>query len=335
VGTSARAPDSASPAYVAPDSALPPTRPGLRRFRVRAPGSAPPAYVPQDSALRRVRAPGSGPPPTRRRLGAPTYAALSFRYTCRPMQKQAWTWTTRRLPQPARMARWGHFGTPVVIFPTGGGDFEEIERFQLIDALGELIGGGRIKAYSIDAVAVRAWLSATTSAQDCARLQDRYDSFVYEEVLQRVREDCQDERIEPILAGASLGAFAAVSGICRHPDSFRAAIGVSGVYDLAHRYCGEDRAGFSPLACLVTLKGQRLEHLRRRAIILGSGEGAYENPADSKRLASACTSKGIPCRLSLWGPARDHTWSTWREMLPRLLAEQLANPLSGPPGGQP
>jgi esterase/lipase superfamily enzyme len=233
------------------------------------------------------------------------------------------------------MARWGHFGTPVVIFPTAGGDFEEIERFQLIAALGELIDGGRIKAYSTDAVAVRAWLSTTTSAQDCVRLQERYHSFVYEEVLQRVREDCQDDRIEPILAGASLGAFAAISGICRHPDSFRAAIGVSGVYDLAHRYCGEDSTAFSPLVCLQTLKGQRLEQLRRRAIVLGCGEGDYENPADSKRIADACASKAIPCRLSLWGPARDHTWSTWREMLPRLLAEQLADPLAGPLAGQP
>jgi esterase/lipase superfamily enzyme len=247
------------------------------------------------------------------------------------MQKQAWTWTTRRLPQPARMARWGHFGMPVVIFPTAGGDFEEIERFQLIAALGELLDAGRIKAYSIDGVAVRAWLSATTSGQDCARLQDRYDSFVYEEVLRRIREDCHDDRIEPILAGASLGAFAAISGICRHPDSFQAAIGLSGVYDLAHRYCVQDGAPFSPLACLQTLKGPRLEHLRRRAIILGSGEGDYENPADTRRMAEACASKGIPCRFNLWGPAHDHTWSTWREMLPRLLAEQLANPPAGEP----
>jgi esterase/lipase superfamily enzyme len=247
------------------------------------------------------------------------------------MQKQAWTWTTRRLPQPARMARWGHFGTPVVIFPTGGGDFEEIERFQLIAALGQLIDGGRIKVYSTDGVAVRAWLSATTSKQDCTRLQVRYDSFVYEDILQRVREDCHDERIEPILAGASLGAFAAMSGICRHPDSFRAAIGVSGVYDLAHRYCGDDSGAFSPLACLETLTGSRLEQMRRRAIILGSGEGDYETPADSRRMADACASKGIPFRLNLWGPARDHTWSTWRDMLPRLVAEQLANPLAGPP----
>jgi esterase/lipase superfamily enzyme len=226
------------------------------------------------------------------------------------------------------MARWGHFGTPVLIFPTAGGDFEEIERFQLIAALGELIDGGRIKAYSIDGVAVHAWLSAVPG-QDCAGVQDRYDSFVYEDVLKRVREDCRDDRIEPILAGASLGAFAAISGICRHPDSFRAAIGISGVYDLAHRYGTEEGAAFSAPACLKTLKGPRLEQLRRRAITLGSGAGDYENPAESRRVADACAAKGIPCRLSVWGPERDHTWSTWRDMLPPLIAEQLANPPAG------
>src|SRR5882757_3155638 len=112
---------------------------------------------------------------------APGSARRAFRYTSRPMQKQAWTWTTAHLPQAARMARWGHFGTPVVIFPTAGGDFEEIERFQLVAALGALIDGGRIKVYSVDAVAARAWLAANTSPQECLGLQERYNSFLYED----------------------------------------------------------------------------------------------------------------------------------------------------------
>jgi len=58
------------------------------------------------------------------------------------MQKQAWTWSTFRFPQTARMVRWGHFGVPVLIFPTAGGDYEEIERFQLVAALAPLIDGG-------------------------------------------------------------------------------------------------------------------------------------------------------------------------------------------------
>lgn len=242
------------------------------------------------------------------------------------MQKQAWTWTTPRLSQPAHLARWGHFGAPVLIFPTAGGDFEEIERFHLVDALAGLIDQGRIKVYSVDGLAVRAWLAGTTSTEDCIRLQERYDSFLYEEVLLRIREDCQDGRIEPILVGASLGAASALSTLCRHPDSFRAAIGLSGVYDLASRYCAtsfESAAAVSTVAYLSTLRGPQLELLRHRTIVLGSGAGDYETPTDSKRLSDALAANGISCRVSLWGAERDHTWSTWRDTLPPLLAELL------------
>ena len=101
---------------------------------------------------------------------------------------------------------------------------------------------------------------------------------------------------------------------------------LSGAYDLVRGSCGISReaiAAFSPASYVTTLGGPQLEQLRHRTIILGSGEGDYETPADSKRMSDAFASKSIPCRLSLWGPARDHTWSTWREMLPRLVAEQL------------
>ena len=37
-------------------------------------------------------------------------------------------WYSTRLKQEVGIARWGHFGTPVLIFPTAGGDCEEIER---------------------------------------------------------------------------------------------------------------------------------------------------------------------------------------------------------------
>jgi esterase/lipase superfamily enzyme len=223
------------------------------------------------------------------------------------MQKQAWTWTTFRFTQPARLVRWGHFGIPVLIFPTAGGDCEEIERFHLIDALGDLINRGRIKAYSVDSLYVRAWLAARLPAPECARLQESYDSFLYEDVLPRIRADCQDPKIEPILAGASRGASMAISTLIRHPDSFRAAIGASGIYD--------------PAPSLRGLARPQLERLRQRLIILGCGEGDYELPADSRDLSRALNTKSVPNRFNLWGAGRDHTWSTWRDLFPRLLAE--------------
>jgi len=242
------------------------------------------------------------------------------------MQKQAWTWTTEHLPAPARMVRWGHFGAPVLIFPTAGGDFEEIERFQLIGALAALIDNGKIKVYSLDGIATRAWLAGTTTPAACAKLQEHYDAYVYEDVLQRIRIDCKDPRIEPILVGASLGAFHAVCGLCRHPDAFRLAIGVSGSYDLAAKVGGvssEQLGLFAAVSYLTRATESQLEQLRRRRVILGSGEGDYETPEESRRLAEALGSSKVPSRLSLWGPDHDHNWSSWREQLPRLLAEQL------------
>jgi esterase/lipase superfamily enzyme len=224
------------------------------------------------------------------------------------------------------MARWGYFGSPVLIYPTAGGDFEEIERFHLLSALSGLVDGGRIKVYSVDGIAVRAWLSGTQPPEACARLQDAYDTFVYEEVLQRIRVDCRDPRIEPVLVGASLGAFFAIGAICRHPEVFRLAFGLSGVYDLAAALGGVSgpRVGaYSPVEDLSNLTASRLGQLRQRKIFLGSGQGDYETPAESQRLADAATSRAVPCSFSLWGPDRDHTWSTWCAMLPGMLAAQL------------
>jgi esterase/lipase superfamily enzyme len=230
------------------------------------------------------------------------------------------------LPTAARMTRWGHFGLPVLIFPTAGGDSEEIERFQLVASLGHLIDQGRIKVYSVDGLATRAWLSANQPPQACARLQEDYDTFIYGDVLQRIRVDCKAPQIEPILAGAAYGAYFAISGICRHPDAFRAAIGLSGIYDLAGALSTvpcQDLGTFAPVEALPKLKATQLEQLRRRKIALGSGQGDYEKLAGTQKMAAAFDAAGVPCKLSVGDAQQAHTWLTWRAMLPGMLAEQI------------
>ena len=37
-------------------------------------------------------------------------------------------WFSDRLQQPISIARWGHFGVPVLVFPTAGGDADEVTR---------------------------------------------------------------------------------------------------------------------------------------------------------------------------------------------------------------
>ena len=83
------------------------------------------------------------------------------------MQKETFGWSSERLPCPARAARWGHYGRPVLLFPTAGGDFEEVERHGLIAALAPLIDPGRIKVYSVDSVAYRTSSTRSSTTSSC------------------------------------------------------------------------------------------------------------------------------------------------------------------------
>ncbi len=240
------------------------------------------------------------------------------------MQKDVTRWYTPRLEQDVQVVRWGDYGTPVLLFPTAGGDAEEVERFHLIRVLEPLIEGGRIKVYSTDSVAGSAWISGSHSAEFCSLLQNRFDEFVYEEVASAIRSDCNSDDIEIITAGASIGAFNAVATVCRHPDAYKLAIGMSGTYDLSKYLDGRMNQDFyfsSPLHYLPNLEGPQLAMLQKRLILLPSGEGDYEDIGESWRIASVLGAKGVPNRVDPWGPEWRHDWDTWREMLPKYLDE--------------
>jgi esterase/lipase superfamily enzyme len=223
-----------------------------------------------------------------------------------------------------QLVRWGHYGTPVLLFPTAGGDAEEVERFHLIRMLQPLLDAGRIKVYSTDSVAGSAWTSGQHSGEYCSKLQNLFDAFIYLEVTPAIRRDCESKEIEIIAAGASIGAFNAVATVCRHPDAYKLAIAMSGTFDLSRYLDGHINEDFyfsSPLHYLPGLEGEQLELLQRRMILLPTGEGKYEDIGESWRMAKVLGDKGIPNRVDPWGPDYHHDWETWREMLPKYLDE--------------
>jgi esterase/lipase superfamily enzyme len=233
-------------------------------------------------------------------------------------------WYSQRVESDVTVVRWGHFGRPVIIFPTAGGDAEEIERMLVIDALGELIEAGRIKVYSCDSVAGYAMVRGDGDARYLAALINGFHGFVREEMIPAIWSDCGGPDAEVVVTGASIGAFNALAVLCRFPDVVSHAIGMSGTYDL-EQFIGSDagEALFfaTPLYFLPGLDGPMLAQLQRRFAILASGEGRWENIDHSWRLAAVMGAKGIPNRVDPWGPQYDHDWPTWRQMLPHYLGQ--------------
>lgn len=221
--------------------------------------------------------------------------------------------------------RWGHWGQPVLLFPTAGGDAEEAERMHLIGAIAPLIDAGRIKVYSIDSVAGRALADQQGSVEHRCWLLKQTGEYVVHEVLPAIANDCGGVKAEVITAGASIGAFNAVATLCRYPHLFKAAIGMSGTYDLESLMGfrgNEDYFLSSPLRFVPTIHDEAMiSTLQSRFIVLPFGQGKWENPDESWQMAHVLGSRGIPNRVDAWSMNHHHDWPTWREMLPRYLDE--------------
>lgn len=233
------------------------------------------------------------------------------------------TWHSERLDTTITLNRWGETGRPVLLFPTAGGDAGEVDRMGLVGALSALLADGRIKVYSVDSIAGRSWLESDDPLHS-AWLQNQFDGCIRWEVVPAIHEDTGDFPI--IAAGASIGAFNAVASVCRHPDVFGAAVGMSGTYDLQPWLDGawsDDFYYSSPIHYLPGLEGEQLEMLQRRFLILATGTGSYENPSASWAMADVLGSKGVHNRVDNW-PGWSHDWPTWRAMLPGYLHELTA-----------
>jgi esterase/lipase superfamily enzyme len=233
-------------------------------------------------------------------------------------------WYSGRLQQDITVMRWGAVGTPVLVFPSAGGDAGEIERHGLVDACGPLLAEGRVKLYSVDSVAGQAMVTKAGSAEHRMWLLNQFHECVRREVVPAIHADLGGQAIDVITAGASIGAFNAVALLCRYPDVFGAAIGMSGSYRIERFYdeaWSQDLFYSAPLQFVPGLEGPQLDRLRQRWVVLASGEGEWEDVGESWRLAEVLGAKGIPNRVDNWGPDWDHQWPTWRQMLPQYLRE--------------
>jgi esterase/lipase superfamily enzyme len=223
------------------------------------------------------------------------------------------------------LVAYGHAGRPLLMFPTAAADYLEYERFHLVDAIKPLIEAGRVRAYSINSVNRYSLLNDKASPEWKAELLTRFDRYITDEVLPLIRNDMgggADAR--PVTTGASLGAFLSANAYFRHPDLFRGVIAMSGSYDIRSYLKGyqDDNVYFNnPVDYLSNLNDNHYLPMLRRAeaIIIVTGQGAYEAPERSRHLSEVLNSKGIPHALELWGHDVNHDWPWWRKMLPYYL----------------
>jgi len=233
-------------------------------------------------------------------------------------------WHSPALSLDMPIVSYGYAGQPILLFPTAAADFLENERFFLIKSIEPAIMAGRIRVFSIDSINKHAWMDRELPVPEQGRRQALYSRYIEDEVAPYIRHKCGDAR--PITTGASFGAFHAANTLFRRPDLFGGTIAMSGFYDLADDYFkgySDDNCYFNNPAWYVpNLEGRFLELLQKHSrIVIATGQGDYEAPDASRRIAGILHNKGIPHWLDVWGHDMKHDWPTWRDMLPYHLAK--------------
>jgi esterase/lipase superfamily enzyme len=233
-------------------------------------------------------------------------------------------WHSPRLGQHMPVVSYGDRGKPLLLFPTAAADFLENERFFLIKSIEPAIFAGRVRVFSINSINSQAWMDKNVPVPEQARRQALYSSYVEEEVVPYIRNVIGNPQARIATTGASFGGFHAANTLFRRPDLFDALIAMSGFYDLGPDYLkgySDDNCYFNnPAWYLPNVRGESLELLRKHsAIVISTGQGAYEAPNASRKLSAILTQLEVPHVLDMWGYDVNHDWPWWRKMLPHFI----------------
>lgn len=225
---------------------------------------------------------------------------------------------------------YGHWGRPLLAFPSQQGPAWQYEERGMIDAIGDLIEGGRVKVYAVDSYDSGSWHSESLSLEERAQQHGRYEDWIVNQVVPLIRADSGDE-VEIAVTGVSFGAYHAANFALRRADLFPLAICHSGVYDVSvvadgpQREQRGDAVYFNNPADYVShLGGDHLDWLRSRVdLLLICGQGSWEDSTgaleSTKSFAAQLAEKGIRHELDVWGYDVPHDWPAWRAQIAHHL----------------
>lgn len=233
------------------------------------------------------------------------------------------------LQRSGSVVRYGHWGRPVLVFPSEQGRAWDYENNGMVDALAPLIDAGRIKLYCVDSADDASWSNRSISLEDRARAHRTYEAWILGAVVPWIGTDSPGAA-DIVTTGCSLGAYHALQFTLRRADLFPLAICLSGNYDPSTWHAwgerGQDAYFTNPCDYVPNLHGDHLEWLRSRMYaVINVGQGAWEtHPTRSieaaHRMSAILGERDLPHELDVWGHDVAHDWDWWRVQIAHHLA---------------
>ncbi len=87
------------------------------------------------------------------------------------------------------MIRYGHWGRPVLVFPSERGRAWDYENNGMVGAVADLVDGGRCKLYCVDSFDEQTWSDDSLPLEERARRHGAYASWIIDRVVPWIGQD--------------------------------------------------------------------------------------------------------------------------------------------------
>jgi len=85
---------------------------------------------------------------------------------------------------------YGHWGAPVLVFPSEAGRAGDFESNGMVDAVADLVEQGRVKLYCVDSHDAQSWSDRGLPLEERARRHGEYEGWILDQVVPWIHEDC-------------------------------------------------------------------------------------------------------------------------------------------------
>jgi esterase/lipase superfamily enzyme len=234
------------------------------------------------------------------------------------MHQEYHRWYSSRVAKDMGVAVYGHYGAPILAFPTSGGDEWEHEGQGMIGTLAPFIEAGRIKVFTVGAVTAESFYNTGAHPFHRSWMQSQFDAYIRREIIPFIHTHCQGA-VAVTTMGASLGAYHAANTLLKHPDVVKRCFAMSGVYDMKRFMDGlyDDNLYFNnPVDYVANMSDPWvLGQLGSCEIRLITGCGPFEQSGPTYQLADALRARRIPHHVDDWGPKGGHDWPYWHHQM--------------------
>lgn len=209
----------------------------------------------------------------------------------------------------------GHWGHPILMFPSSGGQYTQNTDFGLTGSVMQFIEEGRIKLYNVETIDMMSFYDDAMNTEHKMHNYELYMQFLQNEMIPYIQEQCNTHRIA--VSGVSFGGFHAANTAFRFPDLISHFIGMSAAFSIRKMAPLSDdmRIYFNcPEEFMQNEEGWKYNHMQ---IVLGTSD--WDICRDKNiHMSGILNSKGIDHWYDekKWTP---HDWPLWKMMFPEYV----------------